>query len=158
MSPVPTSLSHPIPSSFNIFIWASCHLAILSVWWLVNLSACQFKSVATVQGARCCATGGHRKVRVFYERKDPPKYTILSRNLVLSQFKRLLKGFHRASNESHPAFVELWTKAILLSQSFQQKVFCFCSTFNESQSCFCRAFNESHPALVELLTKAILLS
>ena len=27
----------------------------------------------------------------------------------------LLKGFHRAFNESHPAFVELSTKAILLS-------------------------------------------
>ena len=53
----------------------------------------------------------------------------------------------KAFNKSHPAFAELSTKVILLSQSFQRK-----------PSCFRRAFNESHLAFVELLTKAILLS
>ena len=44
-----------------------------------------------------------------------PEDPILSRNLVLSRFTPFLKGFHRAFNESHPAFIELSTKAILLS-------------------------------------------
>ena len=48
------------------------------------------------------------KVRVFYERKGPPTYAILSR------FTRFLNGFHRAFNESHDAFVELSTKDILI--------------------------------------------
>ena len=48
-------------------------------------------------------------------KEGPPTYAILSRNLVLSRFARFLKGFHRALNESHRAFVELSTKAIMLS-------------------------------------------
>ena len=48
-------------------------------------------------------------------KEGPPTYAIVSRNLVLSRFTRFLKGFHRAFNESHPAFLELSTKAILLS-------------------------------------------
>ena len=47
--------------------------------------------------------------------EGPPTYAILSRNSVLSRFMRFLKGFRRALNESHPAFVEHSTKAILLS-------------------------------------------
>ena len=47
--------------------------------------------------------------------KGPPTYAILSRNSILSRFTRFLKGFRRALNESHPAFVEHSTKAILLS-------------------------------------------
>ena len=37
-------------------------------------------------------------------KEGPPTYAILLRNLVLSRFTRFLKGFHRALNESHPAF------------------------------------------------------
>ena len=48
-------------------------------------------------------------------KEGPPTYAILSRNLVLSQCTRFLKGCHRALNENHPAFVELSTKTILLS-------------------------------------------
>ena len=47
--------------------------------------------------------------------EGPPTYAILSRNLVLSRFTPFLKGFHRAFNESHPAFIELSMKAILFS-------------------------------------------
>ena len=47
--------------------------------------------------------------------EGPPTYAILSRNSVLSRFTRFLKGFRRALNESHPAFVEHSKKAILLS-------------------------------------------
>ena len=49
-------------------------------------------------------------------KEGAPTYAILSpRNLVLSQFTRFLKGFHRAFNESHPAFVAFSKKAFLLS-------------------------------------------
>ena len=44
-----------------------------------------------------------------------PNIRYLSRNLVLSQFTRFLKAFHRAFNESHPAFIELSKRAILFS-------------------------------------------
>ena len=88
-----------------------------------------------------------RKGQGLLRKEGPPTYAILSRNLVLSRFTRFLKGFHRVFNESHPAFIELTTEAILLSKSFQQK-----------PSCFRRAFNKSHLAFVELSTKAILLS
>ena len=40
-------------------------------------------------------------------KEGPPTYAILSQNSVLLQFTRFLKGFHRALNKSHPAFVEL---------------------------------------------------
>ena len=59
------------------------------------------------------ASSAHRKVRIFYERKEP-QHTLFCRE-TLSQFTRSLKGFHRAFNESHPAFIEFSTKAILLS-------------------------------------------
>ena len=48
-------------------------------------------------------------------KEGPPTYAILSRNLVLSRFTPFLKGFHRAFNKSHPAFIELSMKAILFS-------------------------------------------
>ena len=48
-------------------------------------------------------------------KEGPPTYAILSQNSVFSRFTHFLKDFHRALNESHPAFVELSTKAILLS-------------------------------------------
>ena len=55
-------------------------------------------------------------------KEGPPTYAILSRNLVLSRFferlsqgfRRKLSCFRRAFNETHPAFVELSMKAILL--------------------------------------------
>ena len=53
-----------------------------------------FKIPATKQGGRCWdrATGGSRKVRVFYQRKDP-KYTLLLRNFsivaIYALFERL---------------------------------------------------------------------
>ena len=92
--------------------------------------------MADVEGAReRRSTKGQGLLR----KEGPPTYAILSQNLVLSRFTRFLKGFHRVFNKSHPAFIELTTKAILLSKSFQQK-----------PSCFRRAFNKSHPAFVEL--------
>ena len=48
-------------------------------------------------------------------KEGPPTYDILSRNFLLLRFTRFLKGFRRALNESHPAFVEHSTTAILLS-------------------------------------------
>ena len=48
-------------------------------------------------------------------KKGPPTYTFLSQNSVLSRFTHFLKGFRRALNESHPAFVEHSAKVILLS-------------------------------------------
>ena len=71
------------------------------------------------------ASGAHRKVRVFYERKDP-QHTLFCRETCiiaiyalferLSQdFQRKPSCFHKAYYESHLAFEELSTKAILLS-------------------------------------------
>ena len=62
-----------------------------------------------------------------YEKKDPQHTLFCRDSLVLSQFTRFLKGFHisieqkpscfcRALNKSNLAFVELWTKVILLSE------------------------------------------
>ena len=50
-------------------------------------------------------------------KEGPPTYASLSRNLVvvLSRFRRFLKGFHRAFNKSHLALKEFLMKAILLS-------------------------------------------
>ena len=42
-------------------------------------------------------------------KEGPPTYAILSQNLVLSRLTCVLNGFHRALNESHPAFVKLST-------------------------------------------------
>ena len=53
------------------------------------------------QGARCCTTGGHRTVRVFWKASQ--------------SFERKSTCFCSAFNGSHPAFVELSKKAILLS-------------------------------------------
>ena len=55
------------------------------------------------------------KSQSLLRKEGLPTYANLSRNLVLSQFTPFLNGFHRALNESHPAFVELSTKVILLS-------------------------------------------
>ena len=72
--------------------------------------------VADVEGAQeRRSTKGQGLLR----KEGSPTYAILSRNLVLSRFTPFLKGFHRAFNESHPAFVDLSTKTILLSYSFQ---------------------------------------
>ena len=68
--------------------------------------------VADVGGAR---ERRSTKGKGLLRKEGPPTYAILSRNLVLSQCTRFLKGCHRALNENHPAFVELSTKAILLS-------------------------------------------
>ena len=60
------------------------------------------------------ASSAHRKVRVFYKRKGPDiRYFVAKLSIVA--IYAFLKGFHRAFNESHLAFVELSTKAILLS-------------------------------------------
>ena len=45
-------------------------------------------------------TGGARKVRVFYERKNPQHKLFCPETYIVA----LLKGFRRALNESHPAF------------------------------------------------------
>ena len=88
--------------------------------------------VADVEGAQ---ERRSTKGQGLLQKEGPPTYAILSQNLVLSRFTRFLKGFHKALNESHPAF------------NFQRKL-----------SCFRRAFNESYPSIVELSTIAILLS
>ena len=74
----------------------------------------------TIYHARVADVGGARERRSttgqgLLRQEGPPTYAILSRNSVLSRFTRFLKGFCRALNESHPAFVEHSTKAILLS-------------------------------------------
>ena len=88
--------------------------------------------VADVEGAQ-----ERRSTRSqgLLRKEGPPTYAISSQKLVLSRITRFLKGFHRALNgghpafnfqqklsyfrrafnESHPALVELSTKAILLS-------------------------------------------
>ena len=92
--------------------------------------------VADVEGAQeRRSTKGQGLLR----KEGPPTYAILSRNSVLSRFTRFLKGFHRAFNESHPAFIKLSKKAILLPKSFQR-----------NPSRLRRAFNKSHLAFVEL--------
>ena len=53
-------------------------------------------------------------------KEGPLTYAVLSQNLVLLRFTRFLKGFHRVLNKSHPAFVELSGKAILVLLSFQR--------------------------------------
>ena len=68
--------------------------------------------VADVGGAReRRSTTGQGLLR----QEGPPTYAILSRNSVLSRFTHFLKGFHRAPNGNHPAFLEHSTTAILLS-------------------------------------------
>ena len=48
-------------------------------------------------------------------KEGPPTYAILSQNSALSRFTRFLKGFCKALNESHPAFIEYSAQVILLS-------------------------------------------
>ena len=69
-------------------------------------------------------------------KEGPPTYAILSQRLVLSQFARFLKCFHRAFNKSHPALGKLKTKVSLLLYGFQQKSACF-SLIVKKQNC-CR--------------------
>ena len=67
--------------------------------------------------------GVPRKDSVLYERKDLRHvYAILSQNLVLKRFTRLLKGFHIAFYKSPPALGKISTKVSLLLKDFQQKV------------------------------------
>ena len=86
------------------------------------------KIISGWQMLRDRRTGGPRKVRVFYERKDP-QHTLFCR----SEF----------------SFVAIYSLFERLSQSFQRKPSCFCRAFNESHP---------DPAFVELSTKAILFS
>ena len=65
------------------------------------------------QGGRSWGTAGPRKGLLWKE--GPPTYAILLWNSVLSWFTCFLKGFCRALNESHPAFVQHSTKVIQLS-------------------------------------------
>ena len=53
-------------------------------------------------------------------KEGPTTYAILSRNLILSQLTRFLKGHHRAFYESHPALGVFSTKLSLLLKGFQQ--------------------------------------
>ena len=53
-------------------------------------------------------------------------------NIVLSWFTCFLKGFRRAFNKSQPAFIELSTKVILISERFQRD--CLRSAFGEQKS------------------------
>ena len=116
--------------------------------------------VCVCQGGRCCASvraaltersRSSTKGRTHNIRYFVAKLSIVA---IYALFERLSQGFERkpscfrrAFNESHLAFVELSTKATLLSLSIQRK-----------PSYFRRAFNENHPAFVELSTKVILLS
>ena len=47
-------------------------------------------------------TGGPRKVRAFSERKDPPTYAILSRNLGKPSYKKNGKKKHTMSALGDP--------------------------------------------------------
>ena len=65
------------------------------------------------QGGRCCASA---RAALTERSGSSTKGRFPNiRYFVAKRFTRFLKGFHRAFNESHPAFVELSTKAILLS-------------------------------------------
>ena len=81
--------------------------------YLCRFCSClQTSRVADVERAR---EQRSPKGQGLLRKEGPPTYAILSQNLVLSRFMRFSKGFHRAFNESHPAFKELSRKAILLS-------------------------------------------
>ena len=72
------------------------------------------------------------------QKKGPPTYAILSQNLVLSQLTHFLK--------SHPAFVELSTKVILL---FVTKI-CNYALYESSEGLFCghrKPASPCHPVL-----------
>ena len=79
----------------------------------VNIILCVLTSWIDVE--RACEQRSLKGQGLLRRKEGPPIYAILSQNLVLSQFTRFLKGFCRELNESHPAFVELSTKVILLS-------------------------------------------
>ena len=72
-------------------------------------------------------SGAPRKVRVFYKRKDPPAYPILSRKS---------SCFCTAFNESHPTFVQLSTKIILILISIE--IILLFLSFPQKSSCFHR--------------------
>ena len=81
-----------------------------------------------IHGGRCCASGAHQKVRIFYERKDPQiRYFVAKLSIVAiyALFERPPQSFLRKSscfgsvfNESQLAFEGLSTKVSLLSESF----------------------------------------
>ena len=91
-------------------------------------------------------------------KEGPPTYATVSQNLVLLQFARSLKGFHRAFNESHLAFGELSTKVrqldfeefstkvSLLSESFQGAS--FRGAFRKFLEDFQRVFREPSESLI----------
>ena len=100
-----------------------------------------------------CGNGGERKVRVFYERKDPnipyitPTYTIeISTKVILlwESFQRTSACFWRAFNKIQPAFGELlesFRRAFReLSESFWRA--CFQRAVVELSESFRRAFRE----------------
>ena len=91
-----------------------CHRYNRSYLWQIwrNFWPSCMTSVADVEGARDQRSP---KGQGLLRKEGPPTCAILSRNSVLLRFTRFLKGFRRALNKSHPAFVEHSTKAILLS-------------------------------------------
>ena len=110
--------------------------------------------VADVEGTRDRRSP---KSQGLLRKEGLPTYTILSQNLVLSQFACFLKGFHRAFYESHSALGELSMKFNLLLKGFQQKSASFHRGFGEStfvepafgelsqsfrRACFRRPFGE----------------
>ena len=95
-------------------------------------------------------------------KKGPPRWTILLRNWLLSQFTQYLKGFRRAFNESHHSFGELFPKVSLLSTIYlwrafnksqpafrehSMKVSLLLEIFQRKLACFQRAFREIWRAL-----------
>ena len=85
---------------------------------------CNFLRVTGFQMLCDHATSGHQKLRVFFERKDPHHMLFcqqLSIVAIYAFFERLSHSFEqksscfrRAFNESHPDFVELSSKDILI--------------------------------------------
>ena len=76
----------PLVLQSNYTNWWPCAL------YTLHRDGCR---VAEVEGAR---ERRSLKGQGLLRKEGPPTYAILSRNLVLSQFTRFLKGFHRAFN------------------------------------------------------------
>ena len=114
--------------------WMSC----LELHWVATVDFSHNKK------SSCLSKAGWQKLcdqrspegQGLLRKEGPPTYAILSQRLVLSQFARFLKCFHRAFNKSHPALGKLKTKVSLLLYGFQQKSACF-SLIVEIQNC-CR--------------------
>ena len=92
----------------------------INIFQLLNWPVKPVEKEGLNDETRVADVGGARERRSttgqgLQRQEGPPTYAILLRNSVLSRFTRFLKGFCRALNESHPAFVEHSTKAILLS-------------------------------------------